>query len=651
MSDTSPDSPPQPDEPSPPATEAAAPAKKAPARKRTPAKAAKAPAATGTADAEPTGPASAAADEASSEDPAAGVSQTVDAPAADPGTLAAPGAVAPAAEPVAVAEPAAAVEPASATPAPVTAAPAAAAAATAATAAVPPQTYPADMARFSPLPPPPPGFLQTRWQGPDYAGGPAAWVAALIGGLATAIALPLSRPGIGWLLVGLVMTGAVWHAARFGPKPDTRIERWVRVGWAVLAVALLAVGTIRDAGWLYVFCVLGALACGSLAVAGGHSVRAVVVGALALPLAFFRSIPWLARGARAWQQTRERSGTAGRIVLSLVVTFVLLVVFGALFASADAAFATMLGDILPEINARAIFRGALYTVIGGLITAGAIFTVLAPPDLSGLERPATRRIGRIEVALPLGGLVLLFGAFVVVQLRFIFGDKAYIQKTSGLTFSEYAVQGFGQLLVVTMLTLVVIGLVSRWASKETPQDRVLLRALLGALVLLSMVIVGSAVWRMWLYQNTYGWTRERLFFGSVELYLGGVFILIAIAGWKLRASWFPRAAVAGFAGLLLFLGAANPEHFIAEQNVERFQKIDFWYLRALGPDAAPALAQLPEPYRSCALSWMIRDLNGNPDQWYSWNLSRAHARELLEDIRVTPAGRACTESENLNSRR
>lgn len=637
MSDTSPDTPPQPDgspppEASPPPAEAIAPAaeadastdtsapvKKAPARKRTPAKAAKA--------AAESGPAAAADAQETAQGAATEPTPTADTwTAPDPAT------------PAATSVPA---------PATVTASAAAPATTPAAASTVPPQTYPADMARFSPLPPPPPGFLQTRWQGPDYAGGPAAWIAALVGGLATAIALPLSRPGIGWLLVGLVMTGAVWHAARFGPKPDTALERWIRVGWAVLAVALLAVGTFRDAGWLYVFCVLGALACGSLAVAGGHSVRAVIVGALALPLAFFRSIPWLAKGARAWQQTREKSGAAGRVVLSLIVTLVLLVVFGALFASADAAFATLLGDILPEINARAVFRGLLYTVIGGLITAGAIFTVLAPPDLSGLERPATRRIGRIEVALPLGGLVLLFGAFVVVQLRFFFGDKAYIQKTSGLTFSEYAVQGFRQLLVVTVLTLVVIGLVSRWAAKEDRQDRILLRTLLGALVLLSMVIVGSAVWRMWLYQNTYGWTRERLFFGSVELYLGGVFILIALAGWKLRASWFPRAAVAGFAGLLLFLGAANPEHFIAEQNVERFQKIDFWYLRALGPDAAPALAQLPEPYRSCALSWMIRDLKANPDQWYSWNLSRAHARELLAEIQTTPAGKACAESDRL----
>ncbi|MBV1853331.1 DUF4153 domain-containing protein [Catellatospora tritici] len=513
---------------------------------------------------------------------------------------------------------------------------------------VPPQQYPADMTRFNPLPPPPPGFMESRWKGPDYAGGPAAWIAALIGGLATAIMLPLSRPGLGWVLVGLVLAGAVVHAARFGPKPDSKAERLIRVGWGVIAIALLAVGTFRAAEWLFVFCALGAVACGSLAVAGGRSVRAVLFASIAVPIAALRAIPWLGRGLANWHRAREKGGTFGRIALSLLVTVVLLVVFGALFASADASFAKLLGDLLPELNGRTIARGLIYTTIGGLVTAGAIFTVLAPPDLSGMERTSPRRIGRIELALPLGGLVLLFAAFVALQVRNFFGDSEYIRKTTGLTYSQYAVRGFGQLLVVTLLTLVVIGLVSRWAPKETSSDRTLLRSLLGLLIVLSMVIVGSAAWRMWLYQNTYGWTRERLFFGSVELYLGGVFVLVALAGWKLRATWFPRAAVAGFAALLLGLAVANPEHFIAEQNVERVQKIDFWYLRALGPDAAPALVKLPEPYRSCALSWMDRELRQNKEQWYSWNLSRAQARELLADVTPRPTTRTCADAERLN---
>jgi hypothetical protein len=518
---------------------------------------------------------------------------------------------------------------------------------------VPGQQYPADLTRFAPLPPPPPGFIAKRWSGPQYAGGPAAWAAALAGGVATAVALPLSRPGLGWVLVGLVMAAAVVHAARFGPRPDKLVEQGIRIGWGVLALALLAVGTFRGAGWLFAFCVLAALACASLAVAGGHSVRALFVGAVAAPLAAFRAIPWLAKGARSWQQTREKTSKAGkasRIGLSVIATIVLLVVFGALFASADAAFNKLLLDILPELSFRTVMRVLIYTTVGGLLTAGAIFTVLAPPDLSGLERPSARRVGRIELALPLGGLVLLFAAFVVVQLRFLFGDTKYLETTSGLTYSKYAVQGFGQLLLVTMLTLGVIGLATRWADRETPQGRLLLRVLLGALISLTLVIVASAAWRMWLYQNTYGWTRERLFFGSIELWLGGVLVLVALAGFTLRASWFPRAAAASFALLLLGLAVVNPERFIAERNVERFetQKLDFWYLRALGPDAAPELAKLREPYRSCALSWLDRDLRNDPDQWYSWNLSRAQARELLARTVPKPTLASCQQADRLN---
>src|SRR5688572_17841219 len=77
---------------------------------------------------------------------------------------------------------------------------------------VPPQNITAP--QWDPLPPPPPGFVATRWPGPGYGGGPAAWIAALVGGIAFAVALPLTRPGLGWFLVGLVCALAIGHAAR-----------------------------------------------------------------------------------------------------------------------------------------------------------------------------------------------------------------------------------------------------------------------------------------------------------------------------------------------------------------------------------------------------------------------------------------------------
>jgi hypothetical protein len=510
---------------------------------------------------------------------------------------------------------------------------------------VPPQipTVP----QWDPLPPPPPGFVATRWPGPAYGGGPAAWVSALVGGIAFAVALPLTRPGIGWFVVGLVCALAIGHAARFGPKPDVQVERVIRIGWAVLGLALLSVGVFLNAYWLHYICVLAALGCAALACAGGQSVRAIFYASFAGIAAFFRSIPWLAKGAAAWGKTREKQSNASRTGVAVLVTIVLLVVFGALFASADAAFAKIISDLMPEVSGRSIFRVIAYTAVGGLLTAGATYIVLAPPDLSGLESPAKRRIGTVELVLPIGGLVLLFAGFVAVQARFLFADEA----PAGQTFSQYAVQGFGQLVVVTLLTLVIIGCVTRWAPKQTDRDRVVLRSLLGTLVALTMVIVASAVYRMWLYMNELGWTRERFFFGAVEIWLGFVFLLIVVAGVKLRAAWFPRAIIASFALLLLAMAAVNPERYIAQQNIDRFyanrnnpgylKTFDLGYLQFLTTDAMDQLVRLEEPYRSCALLRIQADLQNMPEQWYSWNLSRAYARDVINKTPIDPNG--CTK--------
>jgi Domain of unknown function (DUF4153) len=511
---------------------------------------------------------------------------------------------------------------------------------------VPPQSAPPSMQAFAPLPPPPPGFIATRWSGPSYGGGGAAWLSALIGGAAAAIMLPLTKPGIGWFLVGLVITLTVASAARFGPKP-VGAERLIRVGWAVLALALLAIGTFLNAYWLAYIGILGALGLFSLAVSGGHSVRAVFFAAVALPLSFFRSIPWLLKGANSWQRGREKQTTASRTAVAVLITIVLLLIFGALFASADVAFSKIVSDIMPDLTFGTIRRAVIYTILGGLVTAGAIFIVLAPPDLSRLESSSPRRIGRVELLLPLGGLTLLFAGFVAVQFSYLFADTA----PEGVTFSEYAVQGFGQLVVVTLLTLLIIALASRWAPRETESDRTVLRAVLGILVLLSLVIVASAVYRMWGYMNEFGWTRERLFFGAVEIFLGFVFLLVLLAGIRLRAMWFPRAVIASFAVLLISMAVINPERYIAHQNIDRFERLkndpgymktfDLGYLQWLTSDAIDELVQLEEPFRSCALKKIEEDLRTQPDQWYSWNLSRAHAREVIAQVKPNPNG--CTE--------
>jgi hypothetical protein len=208
-------------------------------------------------------------------------------------------------------------------------------------------------------------------------------------------------------------------------------------------------------------------------------------------------------------------------------------------------------------------------------------------------------------------------------------------RTANLTAAEYARGGFWQLLAVTVLTLVVIAATVRFAATATAADRLWLRVVLGALAGLTLVIVVSALTRMWSYQQAYGFTVLRLLVEAAEVWLGVVYVLVIAAGVKLRTSWLPRAVIATGIGTLLVLGALNPDKLIAEQNVARWQetnKIDVPYLAGLSVDAVPALAELPPELRTCLLVKMADGL-ALDDDWRSWNLSRQQARTVLEGAR------------------
>jgi hypothetical protein len=234
-----------------------------------------------------------------------------------------------------------------------------------------------------------------------------------------------------------------------------------------------------------------------------------------------------------------------------------------------------------------------------------------------------RPVPRWEWALPLGVLDALFIAFVAVQATVLFGGHSHVLETEGLTYAEYARQGFWQLLWVSALTLLVLSVVIRVAGRVTHADRRLLRVLVGTTCATSVVVVISAIHRMWLYQQAYGFSVQRLMVIAIELWLGAVFLLIAAAGLRMTARWLPHAVLVAGVVALLGVAALNPERLIAERNIDRYEQtglLDTDYLLHLSTDVEPALRRLPEPIRLCA-----RYRDEAPDAWYEFNFSRSRA--------------------------
>jgi hypothetical protein len=408
-------------------------------------------------------------------------------------------------------------------------------------------------------------------------------------------------------------------------RPDAR-----RCLWAVAGIALLAVGTVRAAGWLYLLCVPMAALCAAQALVGGASVRAMLAGVLTAPVAVIRALPWAGRGVRDLSP-RGRPQAMGRLLVSIGVSALLLVVFGALFASADDAFARVLGRIVPEVDLSGLPRWLFLFVVVGLGSLGIAYLVASRPQLTEAGEP-TRSLRLLEWALPVALLDALFALFMLVQVAVLFGGRDHVLRPGGPDFAQYARGGFWQLLVVTMLTLVVIGVVARAAPRTGRLNRVAIRVLVGALAVLTLVVVASALKRLSLYEEAYGYTRLRLIVGAVELWLGLLFVLVLLAGVRLRTRWLPQAVLASAVVGLLAFAVLDPDRFIAGQNVDRFERtgrVDVFYLSQLSPDAAPELARLPEPRRGCALALIGRDLDGQQDSWYSYNAGRAGAREVV----------------------
>ncbi|MFB4421492.1 DUF4153 domain-containing protein [Streptomyces sp. QL37] len=515
---------------------------------------------------------------------------------------------------------------------------------------VPPQQSGPDVPKVpSYLQPPPPadvwrrpgrhqpiGVLSRLRSPSPPAIGPATLWAVLATALLSALLLG-DGLGVNLLIVAVAAAVGAFFAARSAGR---RLRPWTAV-WAVGGLALLLIPALREAGWPVFLAVVSALALGSLALHGSRSWPGVLLGSLGL-------FPSVAAGVRwGWRGVRDRADdTRGRVrtvVRSTAVAVVLLVVFGTLFASADAAFADLLGSLTPDVSVGdSPWRVFLFAL--GLVGAlAAAYSAAAPVRWDGITvRPGKAR-NRAEWALPLIVLNLLFAAFITLQLVVLLGGYDKVLDETGLLPAEYARQGFWQLLWATLLTLLVIALALRWAPRGGPRDRVLVRSVLGALCVLTLVVVASALRRMDLYVDAFGLTRLRISVAAVELWLGVVLILILAAG-VFGARLLPRAiAVSAAVGVLAF-GLISPDGLIAEQNVERYSSdrtIDLEYLKELSADAVPALDRLPEPLRSCVLEKFRSDLALMDTPWYSSSWGEVRARDILEEHPVQDRGTDC----------
>jgi hypothetical protein len=436
-----------------------------------------------------------------------------------------------------------------------------------------------------------------------------ALACALAAAVLAATAVAEQRVGLALTLVLLLVIAAGVLGAEQRPSPLL----------VVLAGALALQPLLRDARWVVALDLFAALVAGAAAVshAGRWARLAWTV------LAPFRLVAGSAVVVRTLEALRPKlaEGRVRPLARGLVLAAALTALFGSLFASADSAFADVVGTTvdLHLDGGPLLWRGVLALLF--LACAGALCRAGVAPEV-GPAGPPRRLIGRTELLFALGAVVALFAAFVAVQLRVLFGGADYVQETTGLGYGEYARHGFSQLLLVATLTLGVIAVAAR-----TPDRAV--RALLGALCVLTLVVLLSAHHRLDLVEDAYGATRVRLAGEALVLWISAVFGLVLLAGLRpALARHLPAVVTTLTLGGVLAFSLSNPDGRIARSAVERAaagQRVDTWYLAHLSADALPTLRELPAREGDSVVA-DVRARLARPDGLAGLNVSRARAR-------------------------
>ncbi len=448
--------------------------------------------------------------------------------------------------------------------------------------------------------------------------------AAVAGVLAGAI-IPYRDGGIGYALVLWACGLTVLLSSPHRREPFT-------LACGVLGVLSVLPVFLLDAAWIATLCVLAGIVVLVVGVTRGRSALGFVLAGICWPLSSLRGLPWFGRTLRAFGVQGSTTALARTVAWSILA----VLVFGLLFVSADALVASWVNAVLPDWNPGTFVPRAF---IGGFVFAvvlAAAYLSLNPPrtePFAGRQRVPVRQ--RYEWLVPVMLVNGVFLLFLVAQATVVFGGHTYLESQTGLTYADYVHQGFGQLTVATALTLLVVWAASRKAPRATPADVLWLRGALGLLCALTLVVVASALYRMHVYQEAYGFTRTRLLVDVFEGWLGLLVIGVFVAGVRLNGWWLPRAAVLTGAAALLGLAAINPDAWIARHNLEREDlsttPVDAQYLlQSLSADAVPVLldglAFAPECLNTAELA--------DDDDWLEWNVGRARARGALETTGV-----------------
>jgi len=378
----------------------------------------------------------------------------------------------------------------------------------------------------------------------------------------------------------------------------------------------------------------------------------------------FRNLSLVFHDLLSWTKGSKHSEKYKQIAVGLIISVPILLLFVLLFSEADQVFGSGLEKLLSfkididYLVTWRVVRTIIYTFIGG-----AFFYALINDGHALVDNKKTvKKISPISAAIVLFLVNVLFAIFVFIQIKYLFGSHDFVI-SQNITFADYARSGFFQLVWVMIFSAFLI--LAFYRSAWYHGRSILVSVLKLFLIVQIFIIAASALKRMNLYQDEYGFTTLRLYVEWFIYFVCLMYVLLSAAIIK-NYSFKNFFHVGLIAGVVVFtvVASTNVDGIIAQKNIDRYltqgKNLDLYYLvNYLSVDTIPEIVVLNDhpidfkrvgvhsknsfysddnavsikKWYSDALQNKKTEILNQRNAWYSFNLGAQRALNSLSSIK------------------
>jgi len=334
------------------------------------------------------------------------------------------------------------------------------------------------------------------------------------------------------------------------------------------------------------------------------------------------------------QVKKERLPIVQRVFIGIAISVPALLFLILMLSMADMIFSRTVERFLEHLFAI-IQLSTILRILGGILAGLFLFGILYGTwTVRGFDKTQNENRQRtgdcIILNIVLGAVLLVYTIFVIIQFRYLFAPPNSLPH--GFTFEAYARRGFFELLFLTGVNIAFI-LLTVWLTKAQSGGGAKLTKLLCLyLCAVTVVLLISSFYRMWLHGADDGLTRMRLLVFGFLIFecLGLIITFFYIIKPKFNITLvYCLIALSYF----LLLNLVPIDRIIARDQVNRYfetGQAGIHYTLTLSPDAAPEIARLlqsenPQTQESARAYF---DALEHTTGWRQWNLSLNRALRL-----------------------